>query len=75
MESDIIDAIALDTSAASETSDAIKASLYSKSLEKINSLRPEVATSLLNYNDPNNEIESEPSEISPETSESEEENN
>lgn len=42
---DIIDLIATD-SPANQISDAIKNSLYSKSSEKINSMRPDIANSM-----------------------------
>ena len=46
MEPNIIDLLATDAPA-SEVSDAIKASLFAKSVEKIDALRPAVANSLL----------------------------
>ena len=50
MEPNIIDMLATDASA-SEVSDAIKASLFAKSVEKIDSFRPAVANSLLSFDD------------------------
>ena len=50
MEPNIIDMLATDASA-SEVSDAIKASLFAKSVEKIDTLRPAVANSLLSFDD------------------------
>lgn len=57
---DIIDLIATD-SPASEISDAIKGAIYAKSAEKIENLRPMVASSLFGGNDseshdPSNEV-------------------
>lgn len=43
---DLLNMITSDESSASEISDKIKDILYSKSLEKINSYKPEVATNL-----------------------------
>ena len=50
MEPNIIDMLATDASA-SEVSDAIKASLFAKSVQKIDALRPAVANSLLSFDD------------------------
>jgi|TARA_B100000073_G_scaffold128577_1_gene105265 hypothetical protein len=50
MEPNIIDMLATDASS-SEVSDAIKASLFAKSVEKIDALRPAVANSLLSFDD------------------------
>lgn len=50
MESNIIDLLATDAPA-SEISDNIKASLYAKSAEKIDQIRPFVANDLLNLTD------------------------
>lgn len=50
MESNIIDLLATDAPA-SEISDSIKASLYAKSAEKIDQIRPFVANDLLNLTD------------------------
>ena len=50
MEPNIIDMLATDASS-SEVSDAIKASLFAKSVEKIDTLRPAVANSLLSFDD------------------------
>ena len=49
---DIIDLVATDASP-SEISDAIKAALFNKSGEKLQELRPEVATSLFGEIDSN----------------------
>ena len=46
----IVDLIAVDSSA-SDISDSIKDALFSKASEKINSIRPMVASSLFNMND------------------------
>jgi hypothetical protein len=45
----IVDLIATDSSA-SDISDLIKDALFAKSAEKINSIRPEVASSLFGFN-------------------------
>jgi len=50
MESNIIDLLATDASA-SEISDSIKASLYAKTVDKIDQIRPFVANDLLNVSD------------------------
>ena len=50
----IIDLIATDSSA-SDISDLIKDVLFSKSAEKINSIRPEVASSLFGFNNEGDE--------------------
>jgi hypothetical protein len=55
---DIIDLVATDASP-SEISDAIKAALFNKSAEKINDLRPEVATSLFGEIDSNDTYQEE----------------
>jgi len=49
---DIIDLVVTDASP-SEISDAIKSALFNKAAEKINDLRPEVATSLFGDSDSN----------------------
>lgn len=55
----IIDLIATDSSA-SDISDAIKTAIYSKAAEKINAIRPEVASSLFAIDDePNTDETSE----------------
>jgi hypothetical protein len=46
----IIDLIATDSSA-SEISDAIKNVIYSKTMEKIDEIRPEIASSLFAFDD------------------------
>lgn len=46
----IIDLIATDSSA-SEISDAIKSVIYSKAAEKIDSIRPEIASSIFAFED------------------------
>jgi|TARA_A100001201_G_scaffold32935_1_gene35504 hypothetical protein len=56
MEPNIIDLLATDASA-SEVSDAIKASLFAKSVEKIDALRPAVANNLLGVGEEEGEIE------------------
>ena len=56
MEPNIIDLLATDAPA-SEVSDAIKASLFAKSVEKIDALRPAVANSLLSFNEPEEDTE------------------
>jgi hypothetical protein len=56
MESNIIDLLATDASA-SEVSDAIKASLFAKSVEKIDALRPAVANNMLGVGEEEGEIE------------------
>jgi hypothetical protein len=50
---DIIDLVVTDASPA-EISDAIKAALFNKAAEKINDLRPEVASSLFGGVDSDN---------------------
>ena len=50
MESNIIDLLATDASA-SEISVSIKASLYAKTVDKIDQIRPFVANDLLNVSD------------------------
>lgn len=52
----IIDLIATDSSA-SEISDAIKSAIYTKSMDKINTIRPEIASSLFGIDE--NQIEDE----------------
>ena len=47
----IVDLIATDSSA-SDISDLIKDSLFTKVAEKINAIQPDVANSLFNMNDP-----------------------
>lgn len=49
---DIIDLVVTDASPA-EISDAIKTALFNKAAEKINDLRPEVASSLFGDSDSN----------------------
>ena len=56
MEPNIIDLLATDASA-SEVSDAIKASLFAKSVEKIDALRPAVANNMLGVGEEEGEIE------------------
>ena len=79
MESNIIDLLATGASS-SEVSDAIKASLFAKSVEKIDTLRPAVANSLLSFNEPEEDTEPEGSiesetEVEDEVTETEEEEN
>ena len=56
MEPNIIDLLATDAPA-SEVSDAIKASLFAKSVEKIDALRPAVANNMLGVGEEEGEIE------------------
>ena len=56
MESNIIDLLATGASS-SEVSDAIKASLFAKSVEKIDALRPAVANNMLGVGEEEGEIE------------------
>ena len=79
MEPNIIDLLATGAQA-SEVSDAIKASLFAKSVEKIDALRPAVANSLLSFNEPEEDTEPEGSieseiEVEDEVTETEEEEN
>ena len=48
MEPNIIDLLATNAPA-SDISDAIKSSLYAKSMEKLDQIRPLVANEILNY--------------------------
>ena len=56
MESNIIDLLATGASS-SEVSDAIKASLFAKSVEKIDSFRPAVANSMLEVGEEEGEFD------------------
>ena len=56
MESNIIDLLATGASS-SEVSDAIKASLFAKSVEKIDSFRPAVANSMLGVGEEEGEFD------------------
>tara|TARA_R100000995_G_scaffold80245_1_gene51881 strand:+ start:167 stop:355 length:189 start_codon:yes stop_codon:yes gene_type:complete len=60
---DIIDLIATD-SAASEVTTKLKDVLFTKSAERIESQRPNVSTSM--FDEPENEVEQEPTEESEE---------
>ena len=67
MEPNIIDMLATNTKS-SEVADAIKASLYAKSVEKIDQIRPLVANELLGIDTPEEGVDD-----TIETSEEEEE--